>query len=341
MKKLEIYFGLNGLDEMQSYIKGGCIREGFNKFSYHLSHSFKNGYIREKKGEQYYYKNAIYYEDRKFIVIYNGLKYYIDFDAVTIDNYERGEYDAFTCELNKLIEEYNEALKKVEEKERKEQIIEDGEQGIFHDEESMLIYRDYLLENYNKKKEGLYTDLVGNLALVIVSGFFLQFPILTIESIYILILVELMVLLLAGKYMAYVYKKIQQVLMPLWDKVYNIDQLIESKKDLNLEKTKTVEKSNEVSKEYVLNSIGEIISKLNNVDDKEKILLFEKLKKVLDLCSKNDGKLNDNIMLRLNVIKNNLNYMKDRENTYEVGKTKRKVLRPNINNISKKKYTRG
>ena len=123
-----------------------------------MSRSFKNGYIREKNGDQYYYKNAIYYEDRKFIVIYKGLKYYIDFDAETIDNYERGEYDAFTSELNKLLEKYKEGIKKTEEKERKEQIIEDGKQGIFHDEESMLIYKEYLIEDFHYRKKAFFEE---------------------------------------------------------------------------------------------------------------------------------------------------------------------------------------
>ena len=47
-------------------------------------------------------------------------------------------------------------------------------------------------------------------------------------------------------------------------------------------------------------------------------------------------------MLRLNIIKQNLKYFESREeNTYIVDKPKRKVLRLNINNISKKKYIRG
>ena len=96
-------------------------------------------------------------------------------------------------------------------------------------------------------------------------------------------------------------------------------------------------------KECVIkNSIDCVTNKLSNISNKDKILILEKLKRVLELSSLNEDKLNDNIMLRLNIIKQNLKYFESREeNTYIADKPKRKVLRPNINNISKKTFTRG
>ena len=91
----------------------------------------------------------------------------------------------------------------------------------------------------------------------------------------------------------------------------------------------------------IKNSIDCVTNKLSNISNKDKILILEKLKRVLELSSLNEDKLNDNIMLRLNIIKQNLKYFESREeNSYIADKPKRKVLGPNINNISKKLFTR-
>ena len=101
-------------------------------------------------------------------------------------------------------------------------------------------------------------------------------------------------------------------------------------------------KANDISKEMIKNSIDCVTNKLSNISNKDKILILEKLKRVLELSSLNEQKLNDNNMLRLNIIKQNLKYFESREeNTYIADKPKRNVLRPNINNISKKSFTRG
>lgn len=118
------------------------------------------------------------------------------------------------------------------------------------------------------------------------------------------------------------------------DKINNRKLIEKMEQELSLSKEfKEVKVSNEeMSKE-----INCVIDKLDKLGNQDKILILEKLKRVLELASLN----NDNAMLRLNVIKNNLKYFEVRENTYMADRPKRKVLRPNINNISKKKYIRG
>ena len=117
------------------------------------------------------------------------------------------------------------------------------------------------------------------------------------------------------------------------EKVNNKALIEQLEDELGLNKNLNETKSNYKKFEK---DIDRVIDRLKNIDNKDKILILEKLKRVLELSSLN----NSNAMLRLNIIKENLKYFEQRENAYMADKTKRKVLKPN-SNITKKTFTRG
>lgn len=286
MERLQLSFRKNHLELVKLYVSGGEIREFFYDFCDNLSHCFKNCEIRKKiSNSDYYYRYAIYCEEenKRFVIVYNGIKYYLDLDDGIMNSYlkeieyrercwacrdldvdlEKVEYNKIICDLNKLLVEFEALVKSLDDKERRDKVIKDAQRGIFEEDEAKCIYADCLTNIYKLRESN--DDLKVGLLVI-------NYP-----------------------------------------------------------------------KECVIkNSIDCVTNKLSNIRNKDKILILEKLKRVLELSSLNEDKLNDNIMLRLNIIKQNLKYFESREeNTYIADKPKRKVLRPNINNISKKSFTRG
>lgn len=286
MERLQLSFRKNHLGLEKLYVSGGEIREFFYDFCDKLSHCFKNCEIRKKIGNSdYYYRYAIYCEkeNKRFVIVYNGIKYYLDLDDRIMNSYlkeiedrercwacrdldvdlEKVEYNKIICDLNKLLVEFEALVKSLDDKERRDKVIKDAQRGIFEDDEAKCIYADCLTNIYKLRESN--DDLKVGLLVI-------NYP-----------------------------------------------------------------------KECIIkNSIDCVTNKLSNISNKDKILILEKLKRVLELSSLNEDKLNDNIMLRLNIIKQNLKYFESREeNSYIADKPKRKVLGPNINNISKKSFTRG
>ncbi len=114
-------------------VTGVSLKKWFNVFVGVMDRAFCNNSFRRKiDNDSYYYEYAIYFEERKFIVIYEGMKYYLDLDEEIIDNYEKGEYNAITLELKKLLDKFNWIIKK-------DKIIDEAKKGIFKDDESKRI----------------------------------------------------------------------------------------------------------------------------------------------------------------------------------------------------------
>ena len=76
MKLLEIYNDKDGLDTWGSCTIGNKSRISLSKFKRNMSYSFENGQLRKKLEDgNYYYENAIYYENRELNVMYEGSKF--------------------------------------------------------------------------------------------------------------------------------------------------------------------------------------------------------------------------------------------------------------------------
>lgn len=126
-------------------VTGVSLKVWFNVFVGVMDRAFcYNSFRRKIDNDNYYYEYAIYFEERKFIVIYEGMKYYFDLDEEIIDNYEKGEYNAITLELKKLLDKFNWIIKK-------DKIIDEAKKGIFKDDESKKIYIGYLQNIYNQE----------------------------------------------------------------------------------------------------------------------------------------------------------------------------------------------
>ena len=97
-------------------------------------------------GEDY----AVYYEEynNRFKVIFDGVKYYLTLDKVTMDNYAFGNYNNFTSKLKQLIDRVQGIEQEnADEKERalnKEQIIKEAEKGLIPNDEARRIYLEHL-----------------------------------------------------------------------------------------------------------------------------------------------------------------------------------------------------
>ena len=349
MERLQLSFRKNHLDLVKLYVSGGEIREFFYDFCDKLSHCFKNCEIRRKiSTSDYYYRYAIYCEEenKRFIIVYNGIKYYLDLEDGIMNSYlkeiedrercwacrdldvdlKKVEYNKIICDLNKLLVEFEVLVKSLDDKERRDKVIKDAQRGIIEDDEAKCIYADCLTNIYKLRESN--DDLkVGTIGLGV--SILISFIIASIfkNSIFSF-----------GLYMTSILFLIIEISMVL-AKFQNDRKLKELEYELSFNKEV---KANDISKEMIKNSIDCVTNKLSNISNKDKIIILEKLKRVLELSSLNEDKLNDNIMLRLNIIKQNLKYFESREeNTYIADKPKRKVLRPNINNISKKTFTRG
>ena len=195
MKLLEIYNDKDGLDTWGSCTIGNKSRISLSKFKRNMSYSFENGQLRKKLEDgNYYYENAIYYENREFIVMYEGSKFHVALGEETINNYENGEYDSITLALKKLINEFNNAIKREDERERqrielarKNKIIADGKENIFTEDDAKEVYLVYLEQEYNlesisKLKEIRKKSLLAILIIIIgiIPMFFIKTPMLLI-----------------------------------------------------------------------------------------------------------------------------------------------------------------
>lgn len=93
---------------------------------------------------------AIYYEEynNRFKVIFDGVKYYLTLDKITMDNYAFGNYNNFTLKLKRLIDRVQGIEQEKDDEEeialRKEQIIEDAEKGLIPNNEAREVYLLYL-----------------------------------------------------------------------------------------------------------------------------------------------------------------------------------------------------
>ena len=154
-------------------VTGVSLKKWFNVFVGVMDRAFcYNSFRRKIDNDNYYYDYAIYFEERKFIVIYEGMKYYLNLDEEIIDNYEKGEYNAITLELKKLLDKFNWIIKK-------DKIIDEAKKGIFKDDESKRIYIGYLENIYNQEKNKWSLDNIDRFFLF----FAIQAIILTVAFI--------------------------------------------------------------------------------------------------------------------------------------------------------------
>lgn len=93
---------------------------------------------------------AIYYEEynNRFKVIFDGVKYYLTLDKVTMDNYAFGNYNNFTLRLKRLIDRVQGIEQEKNDEEeftlRKEQILKDAKKGLVPNDEARKVYLEHL-----------------------------------------------------------------------------------------------------------------------------------------------------------------------------------------------------
>ena len=105
--------------------------------------------MNTKLGDNY----AIYYEEynNRFKVLFDGMKYYLILDKITMDNYGFGNYNDFTFKLRQLVDRIQGIEQEYDdEKEnalRKEQIIKDAKKGLIPNDEARKVYLEHLKKN--------------------------------------------------------------------------------------------------------------------------------------------------------------------------------------------------
>lgn len=278
-------------------IKGISVKEWFNVFVWNMSSSFcDNDFCNKLENGNYYYKYAIYYENRQFIVIYNGMKYYLDLDEDTIDNYEKGECNAITLELKGLLNQFDLAIKREEEKEkqrieleRRNKIIADGKKNIFTDDDAKKIYMDYLTNSHNQKMIDM-KDIIKLKALILLFlsiGIPFIFLVKTIIFSLILGVIELVGTISLISSIISTLKEKKKCLNSYTDEFNRLTLEIQSEpKKLPSKIDNTVSKSKSNNKllfeNNILQELSKVVEKLEYVNKEDKKCFFVRVKEIAD-----------------------------------------------------------
>ena len=278
-------------------VKGISLKEWFNVFVWKMSCSFcDNDFCNKIENGNYYYKYAIYYENRQFIVTYNGMKYYLDLDEDTIDNYEKGECNAITLELKGLLNQFDLAIKREEEKEkqrieleRRNKIIADGKKNIFTDDDAKKIYMDYLTDSHNQKMIDM-KDIIKLKALILLFlSIGIPFIFLVKTIIFSLILggIELVGTISLISSIISTLKEKKKCLNSYTDEFNRLTLEIQSEpKKLPSKIDNTVSKSknnNKLSFENnILQELSKVVEKLEYVNKEDKKCFFVRVKEIAD-----------------------------------------------------------
>lgn len=278
-------------------VKGTSLKKWFDVFVWKMDNSFcHNDFCNKLANGNYYYKYAIYYENRQFIVIYNGMKYYLDLDEDTIDNYEKGECNAITLELKGLLNQFDLAIKREEEKEkqrieleRRNKIIADGKKNIFTDDDAKKIYMDYLTDSHNQKMIDM-KDIIKLKALILLFlsiGIPFIFLVKTIIFSLILGVIELVGTISLISSIISTLKEKKKCLNSYTDEFNRLTLEIQSEpKKLPSKIDNTVSKSksnNKLSFENnILQDLSKVVEKLEYVNKEDKKCFFVKVKEIAD-----------------------------------------------------------
>lgn len=278
-------------------VKGTSLKKWFDVFVWKMDNSFcHNDFCNKLANGNYYYKYAIYYENRQFIVIYNGMKYYLDLDEDTIDNYEKGECNAITLELKGLLKQFDLAIKREEEKEkqrieleRRNKIIADGKKNIFTDDDAKKIYMDYLTDSHNQKMIDM-KDIIKLKALILLFlsiGIPFIFLVKTIIFSLILGVIELVGTISLISSIISTLKEKKKCLNSYTDEFNRLTLEIQSEpKKLPSKIDNTVSKSksnNKLSFENnILQDLSKVVEKLEYVNKEDKKCFFVKVKEIAD-----------------------------------------------------------
>ena len=278
-------------------VKGISLKVWFNVFVSRMSSSFcDNDFCNKLANGNYYYKYAIYYENRQFIVIYNGMKYHLDLDEDIINDYEKGECNAITLELKGLLTQFDLAIKREEEKEkqrielaRKNKIIADGKKNIFTEDDAKKIYMDYLTDSHNQKMIDM-KDIIKLKALILLF--------LSIGIPFIFLVKSIIIsLILGGIELVGTISLISSIISTLKEKKKCLNSYTDEFNRLTLEMQSepkklpskidnTVSKSksnNKLSFENnVFQEFSKVVEKLEYINKEEQILFFTKVKEILD-----------------------------------------------------------
>ena len=102
--------------------------------------------ILKNNGNNKFYPYAFYYENenKRFKLVYKGIKYYLKLDEEVMLDYSLGIYNNITLKLKDLVDKFDEILNEEKENLIKKEIIENAKNNIIPDDNAKKIYLEYL-----------------------------------------------------------------------------------------------------------------------------------------------------------------------------------------------------
>lgn len=299
-------------------VTGVSLKKWFNVFVGGMDRAFCNNSFRRKiDNDSYYYEYAIYFEERKFIVIYEGMKYYLDLDEEIIDNYEKGEYNAITLELKKLLDKFNWIIKK-------DKIIDEAKKGIFKDDESKKIYIGYLQNIYNQEINKWSLDNTNRFflffaiqAIIFTVAFIMDTALIPmLLGIKVLAVTDFIASTIAGICFIKCRKKYKQKLKIYSDKINKLNlELNGNTKELPYRQTEVISVSKEEKPvSAILQELSNAVLKIKYLNDEDKKVCGDMAMAILDEYTKRAKEINlanssEEIVLELDgelVLKSNM-----------------------------------
>lgn len=112
-------------------------------------------------------KYNVIYENNRFFIVFNGIKYNVNIDENIMNEYLLGNYTPITLKLKQLSEKENK-LNQLQNKKNKDylniqNIIERANQGVINNDQERLIYLDYLKKKKKfsfKKVKSYFENLI-------------------------------------------------------------------------------------------------------------------------------------------------------------------------------------